>query len=76
MGFYQKSARCAAVEIATYVLIHGGWSFFQRALDAELAERILFSARLGAIHYLGYTLSQGGNPSRDLLRVRQVFTLE
>jgi len=65
------------------VLIDGGWSFFQRALaaydlplDAEFAERTLFSARLGAIHYLGYTLNQGGNPSRDLLHVRRVFGLE
>lgn len=67
----------------SYVLIHGGWSFLQRALDAyelpldaEFAERTLFSARLGAIHYLGYTLSQGGNPSRDLLSVRRVFERE
>jgi aminoglycoside phosphotransferase (APT) family kinase protein len=67
----------------SYVLIHGGWSFFQRSLgvyelplDADFVERTLFSARLGAIHYLGYTISQGGNPSRDLAGVRRVFELE
>jgi hypothetical protein len=64
----------------SYVLIHGGWSFFQRALesydlplDAEFAERTLFSARLGALHYLGYTIARGGSPSQDLASVRRVF---
>jgi hypothetical protein len=55
----------------SYVLIHGGWSFFHRALDAydlpldaDFVERTLFSARLGAINYLGYTISRGGSSSR------------
>jgi aminoglycoside phosphotransferase (APT) family kinase protein len=66
----------------SYVLIHGGWSFFQRALDAydlpldpEFAERTLFSARLGSLHYLGYTITHGGSTSRDLAGVRRVFEL-
>jgi aminoglycoside phosphotransferase (APT) family kinase protein len=55
----------------SYVLIHGGWSFFHRVLDAydlpldaDFVERTLFSARLGAINYLGYTISRGGSSSR------------
>ena len=67
----------------SYVLLLGGWSFFQRALDAydlpldaEFAERTLFSARLGALDWLGYTITQGGDTSRDLATVRRVFELD
>jgi aminoglycoside phosphotransferase (APT) family kinase protein len=66
-----------------YVLLHGGWSFFQRALaaydlplDAEFTERTLFSARLGALDWLAYTLRRGGNTSRDLATLGRVFELE
>ncbi len=67
----------------SYVLLHGGWSFFQRALtaydlplDVEFTERTLFSARLGALDWLGYTLTHGGSTSRDLATLRRVFELE
>jgi len=66
-----------------YVLLHGGWSFFQRALDAyempldaEFVERTLFSARLGALYWLAYTLTHGGSISRGLATARRVFELE
>ena len=64
----------------SYMLLLGGWSFFQRALraydlplDAEFAERTLFSARLGSLDWLGYTIAHGGNTSGDQLTVRRVF---
>jgi aminoglycoside 2''-phosphotransferase len=67
----------------SYVLLHGGWSFFQRALaaydlslDAEFAERTLFSARLGALGWLADAVKRGGSLSRDLVIVRRVFELE
>lgn len=67
----------------SYVLLHGGWSFFQRSLaaydlslDAEFAERTRFSARLGALDWLGYTITHGGSTPRDLATVRRVFELE
>ena len=66
----------------SYVLLHGGWPFLQRALaaydlplDAEFAERTLFSARLGALDWLGYAITHGGSTSRDLATVRRVFEL-
>ncbi|MFL5613565.1 MAG: hypothetical protein ACJ796_07895 [Gemmatimonadaceae bacterium] len=50
------------------MLLHGGWSFFQRALDAydlpldaEFVERTLFSARIGVLYWLGHTLTRGGS---------------
>lgn len=67
----------------SYVLLHGGWSFFQRAvgaydlpLDAEFAERTLFSARLGALGWLADAVKRGGSTSRDLAIVRRVFEIE
>jgi aminoglycoside phosphotransferase (APT) family kinase protein len=67
----------------SYVLLHGGWSFFQRAvaaydlpLDAEFAERTLFSARLGALGWFADAVKGGRNISRDLSIVRRVFELE
>jgi aminoglycoside phosphotransferase (APT) family kinase protein len=66
-----------------YVLLLGGWSFFQRALraydlplDAEFVERTLFGARLGSLNWLGYTIAHGGDTSGDLVTVRRVFELE
>jgi aminoglycoside 2''-phosphotransferase len=67
----------------SYVLLHGGWSFFQRALaaydlplDAEFTERTLFSARLGSLDWLAYELRRGENTSRNLAIIRRVFELE
>jgi aminoglycoside phosphotransferase (APT) family kinase protein len=67
----------------SYVLLHGGWSFFQRAvdaydlaLDAEFAERTLFSARLGALGWFADAVKRGGTTSRNLIIVRRVFELE
>ncbi|HEX8245248.1 MAG TPA: aminoglycoside phosphotransferase family protein [Longimicrobium sp.] len=67
----------------SYVLLHGGWSFLQRALDAydlpldaDFAKRTLFSARLGALAWLADALKRGGKPSRELPIVRRVFELE
>jgi len=66
-----------------YVLLHGGWSFFQRAvdaydlpLDAEFQERTLFSARLGALGWLADVIKRGGNPSRELAIVHRAFELD
>ena len=67
----------------SYVLLHGGWSFFQRAvaaydlpLDVEFAERTLFSARLCALGWLADAVKRGRNIPRDLSIVRRVFELE
>jgi aminoglycoside 2''-phosphotransferase len=67
----------------SYVLLHGGWSFFQRAvqaydlpLDAEFAERTLFSARLGALGWLADAVKRGGGAPRHVAIVRRVFELE
>jgi aminoglycoside phosphotransferase (APT) family kinase protein len=67
----------------SWVLLHGGWSFFQRAvaayglpLDAEFAERTLFSARLGALGSLADAVKRGRSPSRELAIVQRVFELE
>ena len=67
----------------SYVLLHGGWSFFQRAvnaydlpLDAEFAERTRFSARLGSLGWLADTVKRGGSTSRHVAIVRRVFELE
>jgi aminoglycoside 2''-phosphotransferase len=64
----------------SYVLLHGGQSFFQRAvdaydlpLDAAFAERTLFSARLGALAWLADAVKRGGSASRELAIVRRVF---
>lgn len=66
-----------------YVLLHGGWSFFQRALaaydlplDAEFAERMLFSARLVALGWLADGIKHGAPISPRLTIVRRVFDLE
>jgi aminoglycoside phosphotransferase (APT) family kinase protein len=74
---------CDPASDFSYVLLHGGWSFFQRAveaydlpLDAEFAERTLFSARLGALGWLADAVKRGKSPSRDLAIVRRVFELE
>jgi hypothetical protein len=55
----------------SYVLFQGGWSFFQRVvdaydlpLDAEFADRTLFSARLGRLGWLADVLKRGGSTSR------------
>ena len=67
----------------SYALLHGGRAFFRRALDAydlpldaEFAERTLFSARLGALYWLAYAITHGGSTSRELAIVRRVFELE
>ena len=67
----------------SYMLLLGGWSFFQRALrsydlprDAEFAERTLFSARLGSLDWLGYSITHGGHTAGDLATVQRVFELE
>jgi len=67
----------------SYVLLHGGWSFFQRALagydlplDAEFAERTLFSARLAALGWLADGIKRGGPVSPRLTILRRVFDLE
>jgi hypothetical protein len=67
----------------SYVLLHGGWSLFQRLmdaydlpLDAEFAERTLFSARLGALGWLADTVKRGASTSRHVAIVRRVFELE
>ena len=67
----------------SYVLLHGGWSFFQRAvdaydlpLDAEFQERTLFSARLGALGWFADAVKRGGSASRHLDIVRRVFELD
>jgi aminoglycoside phosphotransferase (APT) family kinase protein len=74
---------CDPASDFSYVLLHGGWSFFQRALDAyklpldaEFAERTLFSARLGALGWLADAVKRGGSTSRHLAIVRRVFELE
>jgi len=66
----------------SYVLLHGGWPFFQRAmaaydlpLDAAFAERTLFSARLGAIAWLADAVKRGRSPSRELAIVPRVFEI-
>ena len=67
----------------SYVLLHGGWSFFQRALgaydlplDAEFQARTLFSARLGALGWLADVIKRGGRTSREFAIVRRVFELD
>ena len=67
----------------SYVLLHGGWSFLQRALaaydlslDAEFAERTLFSARLGALGWLADATKRRASTSRHATIVRRVFELE
>lgn len=67
----------------SYVLLHGGWTFFQRAvdaydlpLDAEFGERTLFSTRLGALGWLADTVKRGGSRSRHVAIVRRVFELD
>ena len=67
----------------SYVLLHGGWTFFHRALDAyavpldaACAERTLFSARLGALGWLADVVKRGGEPTRELAIARRVFTLD
>jgi aminoglycoside phosphotransferase (APT) family kinase protein len=67
----------------SYVLLHGGWSFFQRTvdaydlpLDAEFAERTLFSARLGALGWLADTIKRGASTSRHAAIVRRVFEVK
>jgi aminoglycoside phosphotransferase (APT) family kinase protein len=67
----------------SYVLLHGGWSFFRRAvdaydlaLDAEFAERTLFSARLGALGWLADAVKRGESTSRHVAIVRRMFELE
>jgi len=66
-----------------YVLLHGGWSFFQRAvaaydlpLDAEFIERTLVSARLGALGWFADAVKRGEHTSRYLAIVQRVFELE
>jgi len=66
-----------------YMLLLGGWSFFQRALraydlplDADFAERTLFGARLGSLDWLGYSITHGGHTAGDLATVQRVFELE
>jgi aminoglycoside phosphotransferase (APT) family kinase protein len=63
-----------------YALLHGGWSFFQRAVnaydlpvDAEFVERTLFSARLGALGWFADAVKRGGDTARYLAIVRRVF---
>jgi aminoglycoside phosphotransferase (APT) family kinase protein len=67
----------------SYVLLHGGWSFFQRALaaydlplDVEFVERTLFSARLGSLGWLADAVKRGGSTAREVTTVRRVFELE
>jgi aminoglycoside phosphotransferase (APT) family kinase protein len=67
----------------SYVLLHGGWSFFQRAvraydlpLDSEFAERTLFSARLGSLGWLADAVKRGENTARYAATVRRVLELE
>jgi aminoglycoside phosphotransferase (APT) family kinase protein len=67
----------------SYVLLLGGWSFFQRALraydlplDVEFVKRTLFSARLGSLDWLGYAIAHGGQTAGNLVTVRRVFELE
>ena len=74
---------CEPAPDFNYVLLHGGWSFFQRAvaaydlpLDAEFAKRTLFSARLGALAGLADAVKRGRSPSRELAIVQRVFELE
>jgi hypothetical protein len=43
--------------------------------DEEFVGHTLFSARLGALHYLGYTLYHRGDTTRDLAAVRRMFDL-
>ena len=66
----------------SYVLLHGGWSFFQRALagydlplDAEFIDRTVFSVRLGALGWFADTFKRSAGASRDLTIVRRVFDL-
>ena len=66
-----------------YVLLHGGWSFFQRAiaaydlpLDTEFTERALFSARLGSLGWFADAVKRGGDVPRYLAIVQRVFELE
>ena len=67
----------------SYVLLHGGRAFFQRAvdayhlpLDAEFAERTLVSARLGSLYWLAYAMTHGGSTAGEQSIVRRVFELE
>jgi aminoglycoside phosphotransferase (APT) family kinase protein len=67
----------------SYVFLHGGRSFFERAvaaynlpLDAEFPDRTLFSGRLGALDWLAYAITHGGSTSRELATVWRVFELE
>jgi aminoglycoside phosphotransferase (APT) family kinase protein len=64
----------------SYLLLHGGWSFLQRAvdvydlpLDTDFLERTFFSARLGAIAWLADAIKRDGDVSRELAIIRRVF---
>ena len=67
----------------SYVLLHGGWSFFHRALaaydlplDAEFIDRTLFSARLGALYWLAYSLTHAGSIPDALATAHRVLVLD
>ena len=67
----------------SYVLLHGGWSFFHRALaaydlplDEEFVNRTLFSARLGALYWLAYTLTHGGSIPDLVATAHRVLVLD
>lgn len=67
----------------SYVLLHGGSTFFDRAmaayglpLGAGFAEHTRFSARLGAIAWLADAVKRGANPARELAILRRVFEAE
>ena len=51
----------------------GGDGFEFLALDAEFAERTLFSARLGSLGWLADAVKRGGSAARELAIVRRVF---
>jgi aminoglycoside 2''-phosphotransferase len=66
----------------SYVLLHGGWSFFQRALtaydlplDREFVERTLFSARLGSLGWFADAVKRCRETAGCLAIVRRVFEL-
>jgi len=48
----------------SFVLLHGGWSFFQRTL---------FSARLGSLGWLADAVKRGGSTAREQAIVRRSF---
>jgi len=64
----------------SYVLLARGWAFVERAmnaydlpLDAEFAERVVFSARLGSLAWLADAIKRRADTTALLETVRRAF---